>query len=364
MGCLQLANLEKHTSLRVLKGGKSSDHNNDLGIYWFGYNGMEKDPEMKGDGNSYTTEFRQYDPRLGRWLSLDPLMQQFPEMSPYVAFDNNPIVYTDPYGLKAANPGTDPGGEGEPDMGPELMMYDGRKGGKLTEYEKALAQGADDLDVEFGRDRNKDDYNEEIFSQNTDGNLELIKKEGNTPSKGIQDIIDDSGNYRFDCAEYVNLNHVYADYKTLGQEKFDEKYKDGLIIGNTTLSTTGIEVSEFYNRDNNTEDWYNSKNSPTGLKTQQIIGKAEIGTRIAFTSTALPTSHAYRNENTMVTGFDISGNPLLTAHPLGSDLKMSSVTESLIQIIKAYNIENKITMTDEEVRNSIFISQIEIIKTR
>jgi len=72
--------------------------------YWFGYNGMEKDPEVKGDGNSYTTEFRQYDPRLGRWLSLDPLMGKFPWMSPYVAFNNNPIFYTDPLGLEGDPP--------------------------------------------------------------------------------------------------------------------------------------------------------------------------------------------------------------------------------------------------------------------
>lgn len=63
---------------------------------------MEVDPEMKGSGNSYTTEFRQYDPRLGRWLSLDPLAEQFPHMSPYVAFDDNPVVYTDPEGLAAS----------------------------------------------------------------------------------------------------------------------------------------------------------------------------------------------------------------------------------------------------------------------
>jgi RHS repeat-associated protein len=62
---------------------------------------MEKDPEIKGEGNSYTTEFRQYDPRLGRWLSLDPLMTKFPWMSPYVAFDNNPVLYNDPLGLAA-----------------------------------------------------------------------------------------------------------------------------------------------------------------------------------------------------------------------------------------------------------------------
>jgi RHS repeat-associated protein len=65
----------------------------------YGYNGMEKDKELKGDGNSYTTEFRQYDPRLGRWLSLDPLMAQFPWMSPYVGMDNNPVLLNDPLGL-------------------------------------------------------------------------------------------------------------------------------------------------------------------------------------------------------------------------------------------------------------------------
>ena len=68
--------------------------------YRFAYNGMETDKEVKGNGNSYTTEFRQYDPRLGRWLSLDPLKGKYPWMSPYVAFNNNPIFFIDPLGLE------------------------------------------------------------------------------------------------------------------------------------------------------------------------------------------------------------------------------------------------------------------------
>ena len=59
--------------------------NNSSGDYRFAYNGMEQDNEVSGNGNSYTTEFRQYDPRLGRWKSLDPLMAKYPMMSPYVA---------------------------------------------------------------------------------------------------------------------------------------------------------------------------------------------------------------------------------------------------------------------------------------
>jgi len=61
--------------------------------YRFGFNGMEKDDEMKGSGNSYTTEFRQYDSRLGRWLSLDPRIDF--QRSPYSSMGDNPIFNND-----------------------------------------------------------------------------------------------------------------------------------------------------------------------------------------------------------------------------------------------------------------------------
>ena len=61
--------------------------------YRFGFQGSEKDNEFKGDGNSYTTEFRQYDPRIGRWLTNDPKMNE--KESPCVGFGNNPMIYKD-----------------------------------------------------------------------------------------------------------------------------------------------------------------------------------------------------------------------------------------------------------------------------
>src|SRR5690554_5663662 len=76
------------------------------------FNGMEHDMEVSGSGNSYTTQFRQYDSRLGRWKSLDPLMSMFPNMSSYVGFANNPIFFTDPYGLAPTNGDGDPPKEG------------------------------------------------------------------------------------------------------------------------------------------------------------------------------------------------------------------------------------------------------------
>jgi RHS repeat-associated protein len=69
--------------------------------YRYSFNGMEKENELKGEGNSYTTEFRLLDPRLGRWLSLDPVFQ--PWQSPYCTMDNNPIYLIDPKGNVAGD---------------------------------------------------------------------------------------------------------------------------------------------------------------------------------------------------------------------------------------------------------------------
>ncbi|MGB3868734.1 MAG: RHS repeat-associated core domain-containing protein [Flavobacteriales bacterium] len=69
--------------------------------YRFGFNGKEKVDEMYGStGNSYDFGARLYDPRVGRWLSLDPLVDDYPSISPYSYTNNNPILFIDPDGKK------------------------------------------------------------------------------------------------------------------------------------------------------------------------------------------------------------------------------------------------------------------------
>ena len=67
--------------------------------YRYGFNGMEKDDELKGEGNSYDFGFRIYDPRIGRFLSIDPKSNTFVEYSPYCYAANNPIYYIDAFGM-------------------------------------------------------------------------------------------------------------------------------------------------------------------------------------------------------------------------------------------------------------------------
>jgi RHS repeat-associated protein len=67
--------------------------------YRFGFNGMEKDDEMLGaTGTSYDFGARLLDPRVGRWLSLDPLAGKYPGISPYSFALNTPIQAKDPDG--------------------------------------------------------------------------------------------------------------------------------------------------------------------------------------------------------------------------------------------------------------------------
>ena len=59
--------------------------------YRFGFNGQEGDKEINGDGNSYAFKYRIHDPRLGRFLSFDPLATKFPYYSVYQFAGNKPI---------------------------------------------------------------------------------------------------------------------------------------------------------------------------------------------------------------------------------------------------------------------------------
>ena len=68
--------------------------------YRYGFNGMEKDDEIKGSSNSLDFGSRIYDSRTGRWLSLDPLQYKYPNLSAYCSMGNNPIRIVDKDGKK------------------------------------------------------------------------------------------------------------------------------------------------------------------------------------------------------------------------------------------------------------------------
>ncbi|HXB12397.1 MAG TPA: RHS repeat-associated core domain-containing protein, partial [Bacteroidia bacterium] len=66
----------------------------------YGFNGKEKDDEFKGGGDSYDYGKRIYDPRIGRFLSVDPIFGDYPWNSPFAFAENRPIDGIDLEGLE------------------------------------------------------------------------------------------------------------------------------------------------------------------------------------------------------------------------------------------------------------------------
>jgi RHS repeat-associated protein len=72
--------------------------------YRYGFQGQEKDDEVKGEGNHMDFGARCYDSRLGRFLSNDPKVVEFPWQSPYAYANNNPIRFIDVNGEGPGDP--------------------------------------------------------------------------------------------------------------------------------------------------------------------------------------------------------------------------------------------------------------------
>jgi hypothetical protein len=69
----------------------------DTSKYRFGFNTQERDDEIAGEGNVFSAEFWEYDARLGRRWNLDPIFRSWE--SGYSTFKNNPIYFSDIFGL-------------------------------------------------------------------------------------------------------------------------------------------------------------------------------------------------------------------------------------------------------------------------
>ena len=109
MGCLKLSKyrLERvepsakksFAKIRVLGKGVERKKNW-TSCYRYGFNGKETDNEVKGNGNQQDYGFRIYDPRVAKFLSVDPLRNDYPWYTPYQFAGNKPIWAVDLDGLE------------------------------------------------------------------------------------------------------------------------------------------------------------------------------------------------------------------------------------------------------------------------
>ncbi|PTX64093.1 hypothetical protein C8N46_101703 [Kordia periserrulae] len=68
--------------------------------YRYGFQGQEKDDELKGEGNSLNYKYRMHDPRIGRFFATDPLEKIYSYNSPYAFSENKVINFIELEGLE------------------------------------------------------------------------------------------------------------------------------------------------------------------------------------------------------------------------------------------------------------------------
>ena len=105
MGALKLKYYQENKDLesppnsifKVLESPKPRKQT-DGKTYQYGFNSYERLDEVSGSGNSYDFGERIYNPRLGKFFSIDPKASSFPYWSPYLFAGNNPTRFIDEYG--------------------------------------------------------------------------------------------------------------------------------------------------------------------------------------------------------------------------------------------------------------------------
>ena len=104
--------------------------------YRYGFGGQEKSNEIKGEGNSYTAQFWEYDPRLVRRWNIDPKSNE--NQSPYVCFSNNPINNIDINGDIDSTVTSPDGGK--------ITLPDGAKITGVHNTDKGIINGVNNAD--------------------------------------------------------------------------------------------------------------------------------------------------------------------------------------------------------------------------
>ena len=235
---------------------------------------MEKDDEVKGLGNQYTTEFRQLDPRIGRWFSLDPLMAKYPTESPFNGFSNNPILFPDPTGKEIKNPYETNKNNGEKIVGLKDKISNSSNNKEIRGLKKeinALQVGLDkyykveSLKTEFKMAVGEAEYNriDNLNYKGTEINIEINIKnkpfmEGVNPPKLVpqdgETII--SHNVLKNTEEWAGLNT---------NKPFS------VILYKADLSTLANELGDCLYGVHNPERQFKERNEPYGTSQTDIF---------------------------------------------------------------------------------------------
>ncbi|NLN34171.1 MAG: hypothetical protein GX159_11340, partial [Flavobacteriaceae bacterium] len=166
--------------------------------YHYKYNGQEWQDEL--GLNMYAMDLRQYDPAIGRWVVIDPITHH--SMSPYNAFDNNPVFWADPSGADAVDIGYDR------IIDSQDMMGSYHWSGGFQEIEN---EGGDKKDTEYKTEKG------ETIAITDDGSSDVVT----VPNNMLDDFVENVAWTNQDRLDSQGWN-AYWKTEILGFESIEE----------------------------------------------------------------------------------------------------------------------------------------------
>jgi len=207
----------------------------------YGFNGKEQDPELKGFGDQYDYGMRMYDPRVGRFLSVNPLFKTYPYYTPYQYASNNPMLAIDVDGLESSN-----------DKNPTQVTE--QEVANKQNYIEALRQEAEALNILVEDDKKiistaKTELLKQIgfdvstewlpsrwaadFALAASGTEQPADAWANLLSKSTSDLAKDAAELQKVCAQYES---TVNDFKSKLENATSFKTNDGIVLDNLTAA--------------------------------------------------------------------------------------------------------------------------------
>ena len=235
--------------------------------YRFHFNGKESDNEVYGEGNVYDYGFRIYNPRLGKFLSVDPLTKSYPWYTPYQFAGNKPINCVDLDGLeeKPVNPSTSPT---DPNLA-ALNLLVGTISQELNNlWNNSFKVGVNGREVEewsltiFNQQQQSQSISTGVIkvvnkyivaNVHTDGNPDHVNVDFTPPTLGNLQLVGDAHTHPYKSSMYEGMPPSFDDVVTMKSSASKQGYVSIVEAGNQRFAlviTDALKAQSFF--DNNT----------------------------------------------------------------------------------------------------------------
>jgi hypothetical protein len=256
-----------------------------------------------------------------------------------------------------------------------------QRNGPCRTYQECLEKAIDKLKgVGFGRSTGMEKYDKEFWEKkgyevepgswfpwkSAKLDYKLVLKPGKKPSDAIDALFSKRNEWSIDCAEFVQIAHMYAQRWTL-RDDFDRKLSEVKIElkphGSTTMSQPHARFVRDEPNVNMRNQLANDMEVERERDVEDLLFTAPIGSRIAWTNLAAKPNSSFRHHNAIKLGRNLYAQHGIKKENGDNRLTRQEIEEHLAKDALGSGWKDKNEKQRQSyIEQKIFISQLEIYR--